>query len=539
MEDEAALPHQDITTHESPTVDSLSTAALLLAISEEDEGAVFNAPVTIPQQHNSAVVPPYSTKRLDEDALEERMGINNVSNCSTSVCTSNSPMGHTDAALRGRTTSTAAPTQPPLPPSRPTIDPLTDISNNIYASIMGPPLHAKPIFFRRFLNQKQVPSRIEAEESAGVFVGQLPSSYSEDDIEAMLKALGRERGQFVQVRDVKCHNRDRTCAFIMINAGALASVLTFSKCVLCDINCVYEVASSLAPQLPLYVQQLPRDQLRGVPKAALVLEKLTPQTKSRNNNNNSNSYGNNATSHPNTRMPNPVAPAHTPPYPAGMKAVPQPFYFGHPPPTFVDGSALYSTPSMPPAMGFSFLSAATNPYFQGAALAPPMYQIPSIASVEMANQAILAAAWSRRRSGVAEVNQPRLVPTASATTRLPTAISLPLMLQSAMCSCGQPLHLSQFPQVGRCCSCDGNIEANSIAYSCPTAHVAVCTTCAMKTVNADSPPTRGAANSNSNSGNNLGNSANFHALELTKPSCGVMPTVPCSEFNNADMNALN
>ncbi|EAN80366.1 uncharacterized protein TEOVI_000606300 [Trypanosoma equiperdum] len=153
-------------------------------------------------------------------------------------------------------------------------------SNNapcVYASIETSPLQGRRLNFRAFLTKKTVPTSIMKEGQAGVFVGQLPSTYTEEDTAALLRAIGDDAGVPVHVRDVKSHNQSRTCAFVTVNQGALQVLLGYSKRVLCDSVCVWVVEPEKAQYLKDFVDGLVRERLRGVPKAALVLEQLTPQ----------------------------------------------------------------------------------------------------------------------------------------------------------------------------------------------------------------------------------------------------------------------
>ncbi|RNF15847.1 uncharacterized protein Tco025E_05436 [Trypanosoma conorhini] len=148
---------------------------------------------------------------------------------------------------------------------------------NVYTSITATPLQGRALDFRSFLSKKQVPPAILKEGSVGVFVGQLPSTYSEEDSAALLRAIGADAGVPVHVRDVKSHNQSRTCAFVVVNRSALPVLLGYSKRVLCDVSCVWVVGREQAVHLKYYINGFLRDRLRGVPKAALVLEELTPQ----------------------------------------------------------------------------------------------------------------------------------------------------------------------------------------------------------------------------------------------------------------------
>ncbi|KPA84620.1 hypothetical protein ABB37_01143 [Leptomonas pyrrhocoris] len=385
---------------------------------------------------------------------------------------------------------------------------------NVYSNIACPPLCAKNLNFRDFLNKKIVPQKIENEESTGVFVGQLPSSYSEDDIEALLKAIGNEYGQTVQVRDVKSHNRDRTCAFVMINAGALNAVLDFTKRVLCDINCVWVVDHSQAAQLPIFVQQMPRDQLRGVPKAALVLEKLTPQSKPRH------------IAHPaQTGLPTSPSAAYggiQPNLISSMSVMTHPVILQQqqhggvapgvgmvPPAAFMDATGLQATspfagsgyvpsPSMGNALPQFFSTGAfqdpgaTGALFSANGGAPSPTSVyamqmgtnSSIASIEAANQMMIAASRSRTNSQSHQLNMaPLPVPNGSADGLAPvrTAVQLTSTLQQEHCSCGRMLFLSQYPKSGTCAKCSAIINSNEVAYWCPNGHIAVCIMCALQT----------------------------------------------------------
>lgn len=401
-------------------------------------------------------------------------------------------------------------------------------SFNVYSNIVCPPLCARKLNFRDFLNQKAVPPNVEGEESAGIFVGQLPSSYSEDDIEALLKAIGHEHGQTVQVRDVKSHNRDRTCAFIMINASALNAVLDFSKRVLCDINCVWVVDHSQALQLPIFIQQMPRDHLRGVPKAALVLERLTPQSKSRHSVHNTSTnpsagYGAmqtnlisplNVMSHPIYLQPpqqQQQPPQQQPPQQQGSSGNGGGMPNGGmmPPAAFMDASGLQA--SLPfNGSGFMSSSAGGNGLpqlfntgaFQNSAAAGALFNTANvatsptsvyamqmaanggIANIEAANQMMIAASRSQANSQSQQLNIAPLSPPSGPTdnaTPVPTAVQLTPALQQEHCSCGRMLFLSQYPKAGTCAKCNSAIVPREVAYWCPSGHIAVCIRCALQT----------------------------------------------------------
>jgi hypothetical protein len=392
---------------------------------------------------------------------------------------------------------------------------------NVYSSIASLPLCAKKLNFREFLNQKVVSQQIENEESTGIFVGQLPSSYSEDDIEALLKAIGNEHGQTVQVRDVKSHNRDRTCAFMMINAGALNAVLDFTKRVLCDINCVWVVDHSQASQLPIFIQQMPRDQLRGVPKAALVLEKLTPQSKPRHP---AHSTQGSLASSPSATyggmQPNLVSSLGLLSQPMFLQQQQQQQHGGGgmiPPTTFLDATGL---PATSPFSGSSFVASSPGgnglpQFFQPSAFQNPgtlgtlfnannvapsptsvyamqMGPNSSIANIEAANQMMIAASRSRANSQSHPLNIAPLSPQKGPADNLapvPMAVQLTPALQQEHCSCGRLLFLSQYPKPGTCAKCTSPISPREVAYWCPNGHIAVCIMCALRTsIATESPP---------------------------------------------------
>ncbi|KPI90868.1 hypothetical protein ABL78_0101 [Leptomonas seymouri] len=388
---------------------------------------------------------------------------------------------------------------------------------NVYSNIACPPLCAKKLNFREFLNQKAVSENIKDEESTGIFVGQLPSSYSEDDIEALLKAIGSEHGQTVQVRDVKSHNRDRTCAFVMINASALNAVLDFTKRVLCDINCVWVVDHSQTAQLPIFIQQMPRDQLRGVPKAALVLEKLTPQSKPRN-----------------FAHPTQTGLVATPPAGCGniqQNLISPPGVISHPiflqqPPQQQGSGGLPNGMMMPPAAYMDAAGLQATSPFSGSGYAPPsprgnglpqffnpaafqppgtsgtqfstngvaanptsIYTMPmgvsnGIANIEAANQMMIAASRSRANSqshNLSMASLPLLNGPTDNLTPVRTAVQLTPVLQQEHCSCGRMLFLSQYLKTGTCAKCSTSITQREVAYWCPNGHIAVCIMCALQT----------------------------------------------------------
>lgn len=178
-------------------------------------------------------------------------------------------------------------------------------SQDVYTQLRESPWEAVRVDFRQFHFRKvHVPHDVQLEPSVGVFIGQLPNSYSEDDVKALLYAIAHQAGRTVQVRSVKSHGMDGTCAFVMVNHSALPTLLTFNRRILCDINCFWVVEPSRTALLPRVIEQTPRHCLRGVPKAPLVLEKLVPQTRNRgpansisanqNSNNKGNATSNNA-----------------------------------------------------------------------------------------------------------------------------------------------------------------------------------------------------------------------------------------------------
>lgn len=160
------------------------------------------------------------------------------------------------------------------------LDGVSDGEGDVYHDIRFSPWYGERINFREFHKARKAPQSVQVEPSVGLFFGQLPNSYSEDDIKAVLRAIADHAGwKGIQVRSVKSHGTDHTCAFVMINSGALGPILGYNKRVLCDINCLWVVEAERAHLLPQLVEQLPRQCLRGVPKAPVVLEKLVPQTR--------------------------------------------------------------------------------------------------------------------------------------------------------------------------------------------------------------------------------------------------------------------
>ncbi|CAC9524002.1 conserved hypothetical protein [Leishmania infantum JPCM5] len=519
-----------------PSDDELRTNALndpglFLDIEDDDEDVVLSAGLPTPavvlqrqqqQQQQNATSPTAGGQvngvpKLDVTALTSFPVDSNQHPIAgfMAPAASNSPISFSRELGVDHTTGNvylmgAAPSSSPASSPQNTSQSFSSL--NVYASIANPPLCARSLPFRDFLNQKSVPPHIENEESTGIFVGQLPSSYAEDDIEALLKAIGHERGKIVQVRDVKCHNRDRTCAFIMINASALAAILEFTKRVLCDINCVWIVEHNQAAQLPLFIQQMPREQLRGVPKAALVLEKLTPQSKSRHSNHKSNVATSPNTGYTaiQTRMLSPMQ--HSVPgvsmlsHPVflqqqGVGASPTAAAGGH-----LDVSALQATS---PFGGSNYLQAANvnglpqlfgssrfqpgapmGTFFAPGGVTPCSNSVytmqlsnSGIANIEVANQMMLAAS---RSCGEFPNYQLNMFPTspsskeASAPPPKPTTVTLQPALQSEHCSCGQMLLLSQYPEQGTCAKCQCVILPNDVAYWCVSGHIAVCANCAIK-----------------------------------------------------------
>lgn len=370
---------------------------------------------------------------------------------------------------------------------------------NAFSSIASPPLCARRLGFREFLGRKGVPSRTEKEESTGIFVGQLPSSYTEDDIEALLKAIGNETNEPVLVRDVKCHNRERTCAFVTVNASALPALLSFTKRILCDVNCVWVVEPQDAAKLPVFVQQMPRDQLRGVPKAALVLEKLTPQTKTR-----SGGHGGSirtagsptalrfSGSQPNSmnivapNMPNMVPPPmFISAAAAPASAAPMPGFLDMSNPmAFPNGGFLPSTIGLPQFLGTTPFVPSNPPtpmFGQNSTTLPghgPLFSPQmggNIASIEAANQMLIAASRSGQNS-----NNVSMSTSMTFSPNRSGVIGLSATLFPDRCSCGQMLYLSQLPQMISCAKCSGKIDGNTLAYWCPGGHLAVCSACGMK-----------------------------------------------------------
>ncbi|KEG13469.1 hypothetical protein DQ04_00991130 [Trypanosoma grayi] len=175
----------------------------------------------------------------------------------------------------------AQPSMPFSPCSEAESPPTSNVTQSpgsaVYASIAASPLRGRALNFRSNLSKLQVPLPIMEESSVGVFVGQLPSTYTENDTADLLRAIGADAGVPVHVGEVKSHTVSRTCAFVVVNRSALPVLLGYSKRILCDVSCVWVVERDQAAHLNEFINGFMRDRLRGVPKAALVLEELTPQ----------------------------------------------------------------------------------------------------------------------------------------------------------------------------------------------------------------------------------------------------------------------
>ena len=112
--------------------------------------------------------------------------------------------------------------------------------------------------------------------SAGIFIGQIPITYSTDDLRNMLVALAAEKGVRAEVKEIKIHPRN-TCAFVLVNRAALKPIVSYSKLVLCDATCIWvgettEAGAQLAELAALtHAGQAGRTML-GVPKTTMVME---------------------------------------------------------------------------------------------------------------------------------------------------------------------------------------------------------------------------------------------------------------------------
>lgn len=112
--------------------------------------------------------------------------------------------------------------------------------------------------------------------SAGIFIGQIPITYSSDDLRNMLVSLAAEKGVAAEIKEIKIHPRN-TCAFVLVNRAALKPIVSYSKQVLCDSTCVWVgetveagvQLSELAAQT--HAGQAGRTML-GVPKTTVVME---------------------------------------------------------------------------------------------------------------------------------------------------------------------------------------------------------------------------------------------------------------------------
>lgn len=172
----------------------------------------------------------------------------------------------------------------------------TSLEPDVYEALQRDPINATRINFRSFHcspggtagprpsgvgGAAPSTSSLDQEPSVGLFIGQLPCSYSQEDIKAVLLALAKKAGQAVQVRSVKSHGAEHTCAFAMINSSGLAVFLRFHRRVICDLNSVWLIDECKIPYVPTFLDEISSHHfLRcGVPRAALVLEKLVPQRK--------------------------------------------------------------------------------------------------------------------------------------------------------------------------------------------------------------------------------------------------------------------
>lgn len=157
-------------------------------------------------------------------------------------------------------------------------------SSDTFTRLAEKPWDALRIPFRDIQHTvvgSQMPE-IRDEPSMGLFIGQLPRSYTSDDVKLLLMALayqGDKKLQPVEVRYVKPHDRGRTCAFVMVNAGAIPLLLPFNRRVLCDVHSLWVVSSAMASYLPGFIETVPPRLLRHLPKAPLVVENLVPQMK--------------------------------------------------------------------------------------------------------------------------------------------------------------------------------------------------------------------------------------------------------------------
>ncbi|CAD2216341.1 hypothetical protein ADEAN_000380300 [Angomonas deanei] len=377
--------------------------------------------------------------------------------------------------------------------------------SNMYEGLANPPISARCLRFRDCLNRNEPSEATAAEESEGIFVGQLPSSYLEEDIIALLVCLGNDTQTSVHVRDVKCHNRDRTCAFIMVNAKALECLLSYSKRVLCDVNCVWVVEPSQSPQIASFIRLFPRESLRGVPKASLVIEKLTPQPRSSrvgshhheptfNERNaihrayfgrpSSVSYNNSFSGGPNM-PPGLFNPMKTEGAPANRYAV-QPPITG-PNSNNHNNVQNFFNYSFPQERG-EFMGTNASPL---ATLgAPPMLPTPASQSS------------SRNNSSVVNVNVPLQLYGDPAAPIVRTAVTLSPTLSTVRCSCGQYLHLSQCGQQNQCKICQTEVLPSTVAYWCASGHITVCTGCALSRHLVEVIPQNPLDNNNNNNNNN-------------------------------------
>lgn len=169
---------------------------------------------------------------------------------------------------------------------------------DVYEALQSEPICATRIHFRSFSYRQAVTasrqrqrmatggpslpsSSVEWEASVGLFIGQLPCSYSQEDVKSVLIAVAIQKGETVQIRSVKFHGAEHTCAFVMINSSALPVLLEFHRRVVCDLNSIWLIDPSKVACIPSMLEGMGYHHfLRcGVPRAALVLERLVPQRK--------------------------------------------------------------------------------------------------------------------------------------------------------------------------------------------------------------------------------------------------------------------
>lgn len=164
---------------------------------------------------------------------------------------------------------------------------------DVYEALQFEPFFATRLDFRSFHSLKRgngmhsrgsSSSTLLSDPSVGIFIGQLCVSYTSDDIIAVLHTLSSQVGQQIQIRSIKPRGGGHTCAFVMINSSALPVLLGFNKRAVCDLNSLWLVDDSKIPYLRSFLEEkASRHIMRsGVPRAAVVMEKLEEQARPSN-----------------------------------------------------------------------------------------------------------------------------------------------------------------------------------------------------------------------------------------------------------------